>query len=65
MKLSIVTTLYRSARAIDEFYRRGVKAAEALGYDLEIVMVNDVSPDDSFERAESDPPTRRIAESSR
>jgi putative glycosyltransferase len=51
MKLSIVTTLYRSAATIDEFYRRSVKAAEALGYDVEFIMVNDGSPDDSLERA--------------
>jgi putative glycosyltransferase len=51
MQLSIVTTLYRSARTINEFYRRSVEAAEALGYDFEIVMVNDGSPDDSLERA--------------
>lgn len=51
MKLSIVTTLYRSAWTIDEFYRRSVSAAEALGYDVEIIMVNDGSPDDSLERA--------------
>jgi putative glycosyltransferase len=51
MKLSIVTTLYRSAGTVDEFYRRSVKAAEALGYDVEVIMVNDGSPDDSLERA--------------
>lgn len=51
MKLSIVTTLYRSTRTIEEFCRRSVKAAEALGYDVELVMVNDGSPDDSLERA--------------
>lgn len=51
MKLSIVTTLYRSAGTIDEFYRRSIKVAEALGYDVEVIMVNDGSPDDSLERA--------------
>jgi putative glycosyltransferase len=51
MQLSIVTTLYRSAGTIDQFYRRSVKAAEALGYDVEVVMVNDGSPDDSLEQA--------------
>jgi putative glycosyltransferase len=51
MKLSIVTTLYRSAGTIDEFYRRSVKAAESLGYEVELIMVNDGSPDDSLERA--------------
>jgi putative glycosyltransferase len=51
MKLSIVTTLYRSARTIDEFHRRSVKVAEALGYDVELILVNDGSPDDNLERA--------------
>lgn len=48
MKLSIVTTLYRSAGTIDEFYRRAVAAAESLGHDVEMIMVNDGSPDDSL-----------------
>jgi len=51
MQLSIVTTLYRSVGTIDQFYRRSVKAAESLGYDVEVVMVNDGSPDDSLEHA--------------
>lgn len=51
MKLSIVTTLYRSAGTIDEFYRRALAAAEPLGYELEFVLVNDGSPDDSLGRA--------------
>lgn len=59
MKLSIVSTLYRSAGTIDEFYRRAVSAAEQITNDVEIVFVNDGSPDASLERAirlhESDP----------
>jgi putative glycosyltransferase len=51
MRLSIVTTLYCSAWAIDEFYRRSVATAESLGYEVELIMVNDGSPDDSLERA--------------
>jgi len=52
MKLSIVTTLYRSAPYIDEFHRRASAEASALvGGDYEIVLVNDGSPDDSLERA--------------
>jgi putative glycosyltransferase len=52
MKLSIVTTLYQSARYIDEFHRRiSAQARELAGDDYEIVMVNDGSPDDSVERA--------------
>jgi len=59
LRLSIVTTLYRSSETIDEFYRRSIAAAEPLFDDVEIVMVNDGSPDDSVERAvtihEADP----------
>ncbi len=51
MKLSVVTTLYRSANTIDEFKRRVVDAARPFADELEIVMVNDGSPDDSLARA--------------
>ena len=51
MKLSIVTTLYRSAATIDEFYRRAISAAEPITDDIELVMVNDGSPDESIEIA--------------
>jgi len=50
MKLSIVTTLYRSASHIHEFYERATRAAAAVSNDYEIVFVNDGSPDDSLER---------------
>ena len=48
MKLSIVTTLYKSASTVEEFYRRAVAAAESLTNDFEIVMVDDGSPDNSL-----------------
>jgi putative glycosyltransferase len=51
VKLSIVTTLYRSAASIGEFYRRAMQAAEAIADDVELVMVNDGSPDDSLDLA--------------
>ena len=51
MKLSIVTTLYRSAASVDEFYHRALKAAEAITDDIELVVVNDGSPDDSIDLA--------------
>lgn len=52
MKLSIVTTLYRSRSYIAEFHARASAAAAAYaGDDYEIVMVNDGSPDDSLDLA--------------
>jgi putative glycosyltransferase len=51
VKLSIVTTLYRSAATIDEFYRRAISAAQSITDDIELVMVNDGSPDESIELA--------------
>ncbi|VVE76857.1 glycosyl transferase [Pandoraea captiosa] len=51
MKLSIVTTLYRSSGFLDEFHRRASAAARAFAQDdYEIVYVNDGSPDDSLAR---------------
>lgn len=51
MKVSIVTTLYRSAAYIDEFHRRAMQAASAITDDVELIMVNDGSPDDSLQVA--------------
>lgn len=60
MKLSIVATLYRSAKFINEFHLRVSQAAQQLvGDDYEIVLVNDGSPDVSLDLAvqlsEADP----------
>lgn len=52
MKLSIVATLYQSARYLPEFHARCSQAAQSLvGDDYEIVLVNDGSPDNSLETA--------------
>src|SRR4051812_28541552 len=48
MRLSIVSTLYQSARHLDEFHLRVSAAAARLATDYEIVFVNDGSPDDSL-----------------
>ena len=54
MKLSIVTTLYKSAPYIDEFYQRASATAQQLvGESYEIIFVNDGSPDDSLDIAVS------------
>lgn len=51
MKLSVVTTMYRSARFIETFHSRISAALDRLGIESEIVLVNDGSPDESLEIA--------------
>jgi putative glycosyltransferase len=51
MKLSIVTTLYKSSPYIDKFYARVSKEAQKITEDYEIVFVDDGSPDDSLQKA--------------
>jgi putative glycosyltransferase len=51
MKLSIVTTLYRSAPGLREFHRRAMAAAGALADEVEMVLVDDGSPDESLDLA--------------
>lgn len=51
MELSIVTTLYRSAPYVEEFYQRASLAAQSVTEHYEIVFVNDGSPDNSLELA--------------
>jgi len=51
MKLSIVTTLYKSSAYIDEFYTRITQEAEKNTADYEIIFVDDGSPDDSLQKA--------------
>jgi putative glycosyltransferase len=62
VQLSIVTTLYRSAAHLEEFYTRVSRAAALATDEFEIVLVNDGSPDDSLQIArmllERDPRVR-------
>lgn len=51
MQLSIVTTLYRSAPYINEFYRRITEEARKITQDYEIIFVNDGCPKDSLDTA--------------
>jgi putative glycosyltransferase len=51
VKLSIVTTLYQSSSTITEFYRRVMAVAEPIADDIELIMVNDGSPDSSLDLA--------------
>jgi putative glycosyltransferase len=48
ISLSIVTSMYRSAAYLEEFYNRCCVATQPLTDAFEIVFVNDGSPDDSL-----------------
>ena len=51
IRLSIVSTLYRSEPHLEQFHRRVVAAAEHITPDFELVLVDDGSPDDSVRTA--------------
>jgi len=51
MRLSVVTTLYRSAPYLPEFLSRVTAAVKKLTTDYEIVFVNDGSPDNALDVA--------------
>jgi len=52
MKLSIVTTLYKSSKHIEEFHERATKSAQQeVGDSYEIIFVNDGSPGTDLEIA--------------
>lgn len=69
MRLSIVSTMYRSASYLREFHRRASEAAQRYAIDdYEIVLVHDGSPDESLEIAlelRADDPHLRIVDLSR
>ncbi len=48
MKLSVVTTIYRSADVVEAFFDRAAQAAEAIGAEVEVIFVNDGSPDNGL-----------------
>jgi len=50
MKLSIVTTIYKSTDFIDEFYSRITLEVKKITDDYEIIFVDDGSPDDSLSK---------------
>lgn len=52
MRLSIVTTLYRNSRYVEEFCRRAAVVARSFaGEDFELILVNDGSPENDLEIA--------------
>jgi putative glycosyltransferase len=68
MRLSIVTTLYMSEPYVLEFYRRARAAADKITRDVEMIFVDDGSPDGSLDQAVSllnDDPCVRVIQLSR
>jgi len=49
-KISIVTSLYKSAPYIHDFYERHLAVIRQIGVDYEFVFVDDGSPDDSADK---------------
>jgi putative glycosyltransferase len=47
-KLSIVTSIYKTAVELPEFYSRAVAIARQMGFNYELIIVNDASPDDGL-----------------
>jgi glycosyltransferase involved in cell wall biosynthesis len=50
MKLSIVSPVYRGEKMLEELVKRIHAAVSPLTNDYEIVLVNDCSPDNSWEK---------------
>jgi putative glycosyltransferase len=68
MKISVVTTLYRSQPYVKGFYARVCSALASLAHDYEIIFVNDGSPDDSLQHAKAladEDPSVRVVDLSR
>lgn len=53
MRISIVSTLFKSAPFVEEFIRRCFSAAEQITNDIEMILVDDGSPDESLSLAKS------------
>ena len=64
VRVSVVTSMYRSSAYLEEFYSRAVRAISAISSSYEFVFVNDGSPDDSLAVAlrirERDPRVRIV-----
>ena len=48
IKISVVSPVYRGEKMVSELVRRNVEAVTGMGVDYEIILVNDASPDGSW-----------------
>ena len=53
-KISVVSPVYRGEKMVSELVRRNVKALQTITDDYEIILVNDASPDNSWQAIEAE-----------
>ena len=54
IKISVVSPVYRGEKMVSELVRRNVEALTGMGVEYEIILVNDASPDNSWEAIEAE-----------
>ena len=54
IKLSIISPVYRGDKMVAELVRRNVEALKSITDDYEIILVNDASPDNSWQEIEKE-----------
>lgn len=54
VKISVVSPVYRGEKMVSELVRRNVEALTGMGVDYEIILVNDASPDNSWQTIEQE-----------
>lgn len=53
-KISVVSPVYRGEKMVSELVRRNVEALNSMNVDYEIILVNDASPDNSWQAIEQE-----------
>ena len=54
IKISVVSPVYRGEKMVSELVLRNVDALSGMGVDYEIILVNDASPDNSWQAIEAE-----------
>ena len=54
VKISVVSPVYRGEMMVSELVRRNVETLSGMGVDYEILLVNDASPDNSWQAIEAE-----------
>lgn len=54
VKISVVSPVYKGEKMVSELVRRNMEALDGMGVDYEIILVNDASPDNSWQAIEQE-----------